>query len=269
MLTIFRKIRKQLLDRGIKRYFIYAIGEIFLVVIGILLALQINTWNQTRLNGIEEERIIAAVADEVNMFRWQTNRGIRTYNSILASSDRLVSAINVPGLKIPRDTIDLDLGVLTSRWLMGMSNESNIYDALTGSGELGLIKSDALRDKLSDLKRELMLLASYEGHQTRFVDNHLFPYLNQHIDGVKISNIRSRIRQERFGYNPPSMDLSINASNFTTSYDRLLSSKYFSNLLLEHMRHTSSLLPIYIRIKNHIAIMDSILTGKNLELIEN
>jgi hypothetical protein len=49
MLKFFRKIRQKLLQENrITRYLAYAIGEIFLVVIGILIALQINTWNENR-----------------------------------------------------------------------------------------------------------------------------------------------------------------------------------------------------------------------------
>ena len=47
MIKFFRKIRRKILDEGsLKRYIIYAIGEIILVVIGILIAVQLNNWNQ-------------------------------------------------------------------------------------------------------------------------------------------------------------------------------------------------------------------------------
>ena len=49
MLPVFRKIRRSLIVGGpVKKYLLYAVGEIFLVVIGILIALQINNWNQSR-----------------------------------------------------------------------------------------------------------------------------------------------------------------------------------------------------------------------------
>jgi hypothetical protein len=49
MLRFFRRIRQKLLNEGsLKKYLIYAIGEIALVVIGILIALQINNWNESR-----------------------------------------------------------------------------------------------------------------------------------------------------------------------------------------------------------------------------
>ncbi|MBT8219942.1 MAG: hypothetical protein KJP00_08955, partial [Bacteroidia bacterium] len=45
MIKFFRKIRQRLLtENKFSNYFIYAIGEIILVVIGILIALQFNTW---------------------------------------------------------------------------------------------------------------------------------------------------------------------------------------------------------------------------------
>ncbi|MBL0025807.1 MAG: hypothetical protein IPO98_12790 [Saprospiraceae bacterium] len=49
MIKIFRQIRQNLLLNGkLRSYSVYAFGEIFLVVIGILIALQINNWNEKR-----------------------------------------------------------------------------------------------------------------------------------------------------------------------------------------------------------------------------
>ena len=55
MINFFRKIRKKLLSENkFSKYILYAIGEIFLVVIGILIALQINTQNELRKLKIKE-----------------------------------------------------------------------------------------------------------------------------------------------------------------------------------------------------------------------
>ena len=59
MLTFFRKIRKALLGSGqTRKYIFYAIGEIALVVIGILIALQINNWNEWRKDRVQEIKIL-------------------------------------------------------------------------------------------------------------------------------------------------------------------------------------------------------------------
>lgn len=77
MIKLFRKIRqKMFIKNKMSKYLFYAFGEIFLVVIGILIALQINNWNQTRIeNDVEiallkscKEGLLKDLADiELNM----------------------------------------------------------------------------------------------------------------------------------------------------------------------------------------------------------
>tara|TARA_R110001592_G_scaffold3704_2_gene21324 strand:+ start:546 stop:1313 length:768 start_codon:yes stop_codon:yes gene_type:complete len=65
MIKLFRNIRKNLLKEGkTSKYVKYAIGEILLVVIGILIALQINNWNETNVErSLEKEYIISLIED--------------------------------------------------------------------------------------------------------------------------------------------------------------------------------------------------------------
>ena len=65
MIKFFRKIRQQLLSENkFSKYLIYAIGEIFLVVIGILIALQINTWNQSKITLAKEQIYLKSLKNE-------------------------------------------------------------------------------------------------------------------------------------------------------------------------------------------------------------
>jgi hypothetical protein len=77
MIKFFRNIRKKLIEQSkvrntaspAGRYFFYAIGEIILVVIGILIALQINNWNTERINSIEEGKILSNLNSEFKLNR--------------------------------------------------------------------------------------------------------------------------------------------------------------------------------------------------------
>ncbi|SDQ74030.1 DUF6090 family protein [Flagellimonas zhangzhouensis] len=66
MLKFFRKIRQDLLSEGkTKKYLQYAIGEIILVVIGILIALQINNWNENRKDDQMEIEVLREIAENL------------------------------------------------------------------------------------------------------------------------------------------------------------------------------------------------------------
>jgi len=72
MISLLRKVRKQLLSENsfskpasrTGRYLLYAIGEIILVVVGILIALQINTWNQNKIIRTEEQIYLKGLKNE-------------------------------------------------------------------------------------------------------------------------------------------------------------------------------------------------------------
>ncbi len=66
MFRFFRQIRQRLLSENrFTRYLLYAVGEIVLVVIGILLALQINTWNQERISKLEEQKYLKRLKQDL------------------------------------------------------------------------------------------------------------------------------------------------------------------------------------------------------------
>ncbi|MCB9080155.1 MAG: hypothetical protein H6555_00410 [Lewinellaceae bacterium] len=66
MLHFWRRIKRKLIDEGnLKGYLLYAIGEIFLVVIGILIAIQINGWNENRKSRDQEAAILIELSRNI------------------------------------------------------------------------------------------------------------------------------------------------------------------------------------------------------------
>lgn len=65
MIKFFRKIRQKLVEENkVGNYLKYAIGEIFLVVIGILIALSINNWNEDRKRNLQEIRLAIQLLED-------------------------------------------------------------------------------------------------------------------------------------------------------------------------------------------------------------
>ncbi|MDG1571144.1 DUF6090 family protein [Robiginitalea sp. M366] len=92
MLSFFRRLRKQLLtENRFSKYLLYAIGEIVLVVIGILIALQINEWNEARKNREFEREILEQI--QANLVKDQENLTEIAHNfkRAVASSDKLLN----------------------------------------------------------------------------------------------------------------------------------------------------------------------------------
>src|SRR5210317_1869781 len=66
MIKLFKKIRQQLLSQSkLSKYLIYAIGEIVLVVIGILIAIQINNWNEDQKKSDREKILVANFLEDI------------------------------------------------------------------------------------------------------------------------------------------------------------------------------------------------------------
>ncbi|TFV93622.1 hypothetical protein E4S40_15375 [Algoriphagus kandeliae] len=66
MISFFRKIRQKLLSQNrVTRYLTYAVGEIILVSIGILIALQVNNWNEERKTKVFEKEILSLISENL------------------------------------------------------------------------------------------------------------------------------------------------------------------------------------------------------------
>ena len=67
MINFFRRIRKNLLSENkVSKYLLYALGEILLVVVGILIALQVNNWNEDRNSRQFEIRMLTEVRNALS-----------------------------------------------------------------------------------------------------------------------------------------------------------------------------------------------------------
>jgi len=87
------------------------------VVIGILIALQINNQNQNRLNKIQEKRIFTDVLEEFQFHKFLNNKGNSRMEEVLSSSKNLPGLIENPPESLNTEQIDLYLYKLSWIWV--------------------------------------------------------------------------------------------------------------------------------------------------------
>lgn len=91
MIQFFRSIRQRLLSENkFSKYLLYALGEILLVVLGILIALQINNWNENRKLLEEEKSTIASLKLEFQQNLNSLNGDINAIRGIISACNTLL-----------------------------------------------------------------------------------------------------------------------------------------------------------------------------------
>lgn len=149
MIKFFRKIRKNLLAQNrLKKYLLYAIGEIILVVIGILIALQINNWNTKNSQQLEIKKIaqslINDLEDDLKMFEKRKKQMVMINKRI----DSLSS--HVAGKEID-EISNIDFLCLSWNLLyMPFNWNRATLDQMKNSGSLKFIKDASLIKKISN-----------------------------------------------------------------------------------------------------------------------
>ena len=148
MIQFFRKIRQQLLvENKTGKYLSYAIGEIVLVVIGILIALQINNWNQDRLNKIEKREILSRLHIEFKANKEVLNQYKIVENKAINSSIALINLIGVSKEELSKHNLDSLL--FESFPSNELAFADNAVKNLVQNGRLNLFKDEAITNLLN------------------------------------------------------------------------------------------------------------------------
>ena len=97
MIKFFRKIRKELISKmKFSEYLLYAIGEIVLVVIGILIALQINNYSEQKKARSEEKVLLSNLSNDVALDILQIENNTALSRERLQRLDSLVQLLKSP-----------------------------------------------------------------------------------------------------------------------------------------------------------------------------
>lgn len=154
MLTFFRRIRKNLAKQNkFVQYSRYALGEIILVVIGILIALSINNWSEIRKDKDEEAIILSDIKDDFIATRLNFIETIKKQEKTILRSRDLIDAIEAQDYSIHPDTIreKIRMGAFSHNRVEAVMGS---YDAIIGSGKTSIIKNKELLTLLANFSSQ-------------------------------------------------------------------------------------------------------------------
>lgn len=148
MISLFRKIRQKLLrENKIGNYLQYAIGEILLVVIGILIALQINTWNEGRKTKRFENEILFLIDQNLQQDSLMLSQELDKATIAIELTDRLLEQV---ALKNYKDSLNTWMGKIIS--FERFKSQSSAFEVLKAKGI----------ETISDKKLQLALISYYD-----------------------------------------------------------------------------------------------------------
>ena len=181
MITLFRRIREKLIASGsMTKYLLYAIGEILLVVIGILIALQVNNWNEERKKVSVKETFIESLIVDLEQDSTQLTRAIEAHQRYLDNRLKLKEI-----LEREQATVDTLGSILSKQEIISTENRvkynRSAFESIYSTGNAELFDPELLRriselHELQDSQLEYNEgnMDAYVAMVTNFLD--IYPY---------------------------------------------------------------------------------------------
>jgi len=237
MIKIFRKIRYDLMKQNkTGKYFKYAIGEIVLVVIGILIALQINNWNEVR-----KEKSQSLFYHQ--KFITDIDNVITSLNSDIFWAKQVKSELNTTTIALnkgfandsTRNIIDQALGNYFR--LNRQLPEITSYEEMKSSGQLSLIYNQSIRQKIND-------------------------YLRLHYSVTNIfAELNNKVNQSQFldPFVKFDEDNTLRSNQFTYDFQQLSQNKLVINTLSRYAFHWEAKYALAKQLKKEASALKSII----------
>lgn len=249
MIKLFRHIRQSLIqDNKMGKYFKYALGEIVLVVVGILIALQINTWNEARKQKAKLKVVLSSVYQDLIADSLIIDNDLQLVKSrvennntlkirMYSSSANLDTLINIMKYEFP------------IYWYGGVTYNTNTFNNLKSTGSFDILPQL--------LKKELSDYYTLAAQHTRLSAIYLDQYRKQLDQYLNTYNMVGRIHsknnyKESFLFNDSWRD--IESKDFTAR-----SAVLFGAYTVLYTSNQSQLQNSMLKIKRLLPIINSYL----------
>jgi hypothetical protein len=196
MLNYLREMRNRFIKEGnLGKFLTYAIGEIVIVVVGILLALYLNNWNQKRTdkkleiqyyqsmkNQLNED--LEIIMGEINYNQNYLNQFFYAKNLILTNDKSKIDTLGRIALNMVR--------------FSDFRRKSNIYLTLINSGEIVKISNYKITESLQSLEETYAYINRLEENHLSIIVSEIIPDIKQRIqiDPIKVDNPESLFKYQ-------------------------------------------------------------------------
>lgn len=178
MVNFLRNYRKSLFSGSrVTRYMLYAIGEIILVVIGILIALQVNNWNEKRKLASQEKELLSNLRGEFRDNLKDLDSIAMEVDKVIVSLETIFDSFAPEPTEIPADSLNL----LLSNALSSPSWKPSEYllNNLNNSGSIANLKNERLKLLLYKWSRQQKEMLEVQ-MRTEKTGEEIIEYLKNH-----------------------------------------------------------------------------------------
>ena len=169
-------------DNKTLKYTRYAIGEIVLVVIGVLIALQINTWNQNRIISNKETVILANIHKEFKKNKLQLERVLKAHQRGHLNCSKIMSLFPITSKPEPAVLDSLSVYLWNSYGGYTFDPSQTSINALTSTSSFDIISNVALRNLLISWNDLVKDYQEEERYSKNFILNQYDGYMSKHFD---------------------------------------------------------------------------------------
>ncbi|WP_396634452.1 DUF6090 family protein [Maribacter sp. R86514] len=216
-----------------KTYFIYALGEILLIVVGLLIAWKINNMNETRKNRVVEIKIYKSLSQELDTNLVVLDSAIVEYTRSIQMLQNTINYLGTQPNKLTQDAKSLIVNLNYNKTIV----RDEAINSINATNKFEFIESDSLKQLISAYPNELDSFNNQQNKIENIITDRLKPVIEKHISLMEIlpQNSYNYQRIKNFG----------NQSN----YPELLVSREYQNSVIDRLLQTKGQLTIAKNLK--------------------
>ncbi|MAV78841.1 MAG: hypothetical protein CMC22_01180 [Flavobacteriaceae bacterium] len=227
---------KKLVSLNTGKYLKYAVGEVILVVIGILIALQVNNWNEYRKEKVVEKKILLSLHNEISNNLESLEVVIDGKNKIINVNEYIINNTGKNGEWKSIKPLDSLMNYISlSGWIFVPQN--GVLNEIINSGKLLLIENDLIKNEIASLPQLLYLMIEEDRQYRLDLHQYFLPFLSKNYNLIEITKYRELLENYSF---------KMGETNFSKSNPELLGSREFENIL--------TIQSIWIKFSNEMSI---------------